>query len=212
MALGRQIRGVLGPQDVANYVNYLSDNQSLFRLISHSFDIKEDSYIGVSNEDLRDLADREVENGDPEMAQQLRRVLLVGEGRSCFISTSPDGQMFINHVIMFTRRRDGRYDLITAKGTQKKQLDMQKVVAAGAGSLALGVVGGTAARALGYAINPALGVGATIFFLCAGGSTYTACQDLNEPMENVVNGFLLESLRRKGLIRITDQGLFMALE
>lgn len=99
--------------------------------------------------------------------------------------------VFVNVVLLYARRQDGK--------------NMTKMGAAAAGVTGLGA--GTAALAFGCGASrhPAVAAGAVVFLVAGCGAARKTYDDYNEPIENVVNGFLLFSLESKGLIEISDR-------
>lgn len=200
------IGGVLSGEDVAAYYAFLRDQKVLTRLVTDTFTIIEQSHRGMTQEDLSGMVAHHRARGNTIEADLLDQVFLVGEGSAMFLQSVPASNEFVNVILIYAERADGKYDLVVAKGEQKKTFDRTKLCAAGGAALGLGAGGTALAHYAGAAFGPAVGTGLTIFTLFSGGTAYKLHHDYNEPIQNVVNGFLLNSLERKGLIAIDGQG------
>ena len=199
------IRGAVSAKDVEDYVKFLQEKDVLTRMVNDSFHIMETAYQGVDQDELQRLVLHHRHKEDDLLADMLQNVFLVGEGSSTFIASVPSNNVFVNVVLLYARRQDGKYDLLIAKGEQKKEVNMTKMGAAAAGVSGLGA--GTAALAFGCgaSLHPAVAAGAVVFLVAGCGAACKTYDDYNEPIENVVNGFLLSSLESKGLIEISHR-------
>lgn len=200
------IGGTLSGEDVAAYYTFLRQHEVLTRLVSDTFTVIEQAHKGVTQENLGGMVAHLRSTGRTIEADLLDQVFLCGEGTAMFLQSVPTSNEFVNVVLIYARREDGKYDLVIAKGEQKKALDTAKLCAAGGAALGLGAGGAVLAVTAGAALGPAVGAGVAIAITFAGGAAYKTYQDYNEPIQNVVNGYLLNSLERKGLIDIDDQG------
>mmetsp|Transcript_14916 Transcript_14916/g.17950 ORF Transcript_14916/g.17950 Transcript_14916/m.17950 type:complete len:189 (-) Transcript_14916:189-755(-) len=187
-------------------------------MVSDSFHTMESAYKGVDQNELKHLVVHLRKQGEDLQADMLGKVFLVGEGHATFIASVPENNHFVNVVLLYARRQDGKYDLLIAKGEQKKELNGKKLAVAAGGAAALSAgAGGFSALSRGAGtlsfleslpVSPPLVAGA-VFLLLLGGIGWKTKNDYCEPIENVVNGFLLASLEKKGLIEISDNGVKM---
>ena len=200
------IDGVLSGEDIAAYYAFLRDQEVLTRLVTDTFTIVEQAHRGVTQQNLRGMVAHYRSIGHTIEADLLESVFLCGDGSAMFLQSVPASNEFVNVVLIYAKRKDGKYDLVIAKGEQKKELDSEKLFAAGTAALGLGLGVAALAKIAGADFGPAVSRGAAIATTFAGGTAYKTYQDYNEPIQNVVNGYLLNSLERKGLIDIDNQG------
>lgn len=200
------VPGTLSGEDVAAYYDFLRQHDVLTRLVTDTFTIIEQAHKGVTQEDLGSMVAHLRSRGETIQADLLDKVFLCGDGNSVFLQSVPASNEFVNVVLIYAKREDEKYDLVIAKGEQKKKIDNAKLCAAGGAALGLGAGAAALAMTAGAAFAPAATAGALVATAFAGGTAYKVCQDYTEPIQNVVNGYLLNSLARKGLIDIDNQG------
>eukprot|EP00435_Cladocopium_sp_Y103_P046578 s518_g13.t1 len=198
------IRGAVSAQDVLAYVRFLKQKDVLTRMVSDSFEIIESTYTGVDQDELRSLVQHFRKKGDALQADMLDNVFLVGEGSSTFITSVPENNVFVNVILLYARRQDGKYDLLIAKGEQKKELSMNKVAVAATGATGLGIGSGALAFIGGSSLPSAVLTGGVAFLVVCGSAACKTCNDCNEPIENAqtFQKAMKANVERPGLVEV----------
>ena len=191
MAESKSIIKFLNGNDVQAYMAEVVKNENLFILIRESFQLKFDHTRGLLKSEISDYIES---LSDRNLRSAMKDIKLLGESRANITIDQKTGAYFQKAFIAYIQRKDGKYDILVAYATQTKDLDYQKVVACGVGSLALGVMAGF------VTMNPWVGVSVAAITSTAS-VTKGAC-DYCTPMPDVLCGFMLQELATRQILTI----------
>merc|ERR1719498_670819 len=107
-------------------------------MVQQSFDMSCKVWRGVTQDDIDNMAEHYKSNDRHVLAKLLGDLLLSGEsGADKAIDEKTPNSLITTHYVIFTRRPDGKYDLLVVLACQKKKLDQKKIASAVGGSIAV---------------------------------------------------------------------------
>ena len=176
------------------YRNEAIKNTSLLNLMRQTFQITYQIAKNITKEDLLRLC---IETTDEHLKSLYQKIKLIGEGKTMMI-TDASKNKYERGLVIYRRRHSGKFDLLVVYAVQAKELDKTRIAGYGFTAVCIGAAAGL------LTLNPIVAVttAAAIATTSAAKVTY----DFSRETSDVVCGYMLEELVKKGLLKINCHG------
>jgi hypothetical protein len=179
---------ILNPEDYEISMKKLSKNENLLDLIRKGFQLNYKITRGLQFDELEEMIQSEHGSDSQFMLKQIQQL---SEGQSTWLGTTIASSNKRDTILVHGSLINEKYDVLNVRTTQIKQLNGQKLLACGVGSLCAGALVSSI-----FSLIAGLFTSGSILAICTAKTVY----DYRRTLPDVIYGYIFNELMRENVV------------